>query len=102
MHFLEKTIKIPLLGINKVIADHFNGKAPNFLSIDAEGFDLKILRALDWSKYRPDLICAETLIFGTLDTEKEIYELLEGKGYIVRGCNFVNTIFVDKRLLGKG
>jgi hypothetical protein len=99
VHFIEKVIKIPLVHINDVMAKHFKGGAPDFLSIDCEGFDLRILRALDFDRYRPSIICAETLVFATHKVEKEIPTLLESKGYVVRGGTFVNTVFVDKRRL---
>ena len=43
---IERVIKMPLLDVNDVLAKHFAG-APTFLSIDAEGWHLAILKAID-------------------------------------------------------
>ena len=39
---------MPLLNINDVMAEHFQG-APTFLSVDTEGFDLAILKSIDYT-----------------------------------------------------
>src|SRR5205807_9499423 len=57
--FLEKVIKMPLLNINGVIWEYFR-KAPDFISVDTEGLDLKILKSLDFNRFRPPIVCAET------------------------------------------
>ncbi len=40
-----------------------NGVKPggvNFLNVDCEGFDLRVLQGLDWSRWKPQLIAIET------------------------------------------
>jgi FkbM family methyltransferase len=96
--FLEKVIKMPLLDINKVIADHFR-EVPDFLSVDTEGLDLDILRSLDFNRFRPPIVCAETGMVGRRGIETRIIELMLAKNYSVRGSTIQNAIFVDNRLL---
>jgi FkbM family methyltransferase len=96
---IQRVIKMPLLNINDVMADHFRG-APTFLSIDTEGLDLAILKSIDYGRFRPRIICAETLISSTWKTRPEIAEFMTTQGYVARGGSFVNTIFVDSKLLG--
>ena len=98
---IKKVIKMPLLDINDVMQEHF-GKAPTFLSIDAEGLHLAILKSIDYDKFRPPLICAETLISGTRETIPEIPQFMTSKGYVARGGSFVNTLFVDSRIVKAG
>jgi FkbM family methyltransferase len=93
---IERVLKIPLLGINELMRKHWNG-APNLLSIDTEGFDLPILRSLDFQRLRPDVVCAETLEIGGRRVLGEIMQFMAANGYEVRGGSFVNTIFVDRR-----
>ena len=95
---IKKVIKMPLLNINDVMQEHF-GKAPTFLSIDAEGLHLAILKSIDFDRFRPPLICIETLISGTRETIQEIPQFMMTKGYVARGGSFVNTLFVDSRIL---
>jgi FkbM family methyltransferase len=94
-----EVVKMPLVNINEVIEEHFDGGAPDFLSIDVEGLDLPILRTLDFVKHRPKVICVETLITCSTAENPEINQFLESKDYVMRGASFVNAIFVDKELL---
>ncbi|MCI0702746.1 MAG: FkbM family methyltransferase [Planctomycetia bacterium] len=97
---LLKVVKMPLLNINRVIAEHFGGSAPDFLSIDIEGMDFAVLRTLDYARFRPKVICAETLITATTRHNPETLALMAEKGYELRGMTLPNTLFVDKRALG--
>jgi hypothetical protein len=96
---VERVVKMPLLEINEVMAKHFGG-APTFLSIDAEGLHLAILKTMDFKKFRPAVICVETLIAGTKKYIPEIPAFMSTQNYVVRGSTFVNTIFVDGILIG--
>lgn len=97
---IKEVVKMPLVNVNDVLAQHFGGKTPDFFSIDVEGLDLAILKSLNWAKHRPKVICVETLSVGTTQDLPETGKFLTEKGYVVRGSTFVNTIFVDKNLLG--
>lgn len=92
---LLKTVKMPLVNVNRVLAEHLSGKAPDLLSVDTEGFDLPILRSFDFDKHRPAAICVEVLKSDTFEVRSEIQELLTSKRYVVRGMTFVNAVFVD-------
>lgn len=96
---IKEVRRMPLLDVNEVIAEHFHGKAPAFVSIDAEGWHFPILKSIDFSRFRPAVICIETKVSGAHRTIGEIPALMKAKGYIARGGSFVNTIFVDSRLL---
>lgn len=97
--FIEKQLKMPLLDINGVMAKHFNG-APTFVSIDAEGLHFDLVKAIDYTKFRPLVICVETLVSGTTETIPEIAQYMATQGYVERGGSFVNSIFVDSKVLG--
>lgn len=98
---IREVVKMPLLDINAVMAEHFDGKAPVYLSIDAEGIHFEILKSIDFAKFRPKVICIETLVSGTTRTIPEIAEFMKTKNYVPRGATFVNTVFVDNELLDK-
>ena len=93
---VEKVIKMPLLDINDVMAKHF-GKAPAYVSIDAEGLHLAILKSIDYGRFRPLAICVETLVSGSRAAIPEIPAYMASQGYVDRGGSFVNTIFVDRK-----
>ena len=88
------------MNINKVIADNFK-TAPNFISIDIEGLDLDVIKTLDFDKYRPAVICIETLLVNTRQLDPRIEEFMKSRNYSVRGATFVNTIFVANELVNK-
>jgi Methyltransferase FkbM domain len=95
---IERVTKMPLLDVNDVMAKHFTG-APTFVSIDAEGWHLAILKAIHYQRFRPKIICVETLVSGTRSATPEIPAFMASKGYVDRGGSLVNTIFVDGTLL---
>jgi hypothetical protein len=96
---IREVRKIPLLNVNDVMAEHFGGKAPSFVSIDAEGWHFAILKSIDFKRFRPAAVCVETLVSGEARTLPEIPAFMTRQGYVARGGSFVNTIFVDTRLL---
>jgi FkbM family methyltransferase len=96
---IEKVIKIPLVPINKIITKYLNNKAPNFVSLDTEGYDFKILKSLDFNNFRPEIFCVETITYTEDKTERkenEIIAFMKEKGYFVFADTYINTIFVDK------
>jgi len=98
---LQHVTKMPLVGINEVLGESFASAAPSLVSIDTEGLDLAILRTLDFARFRPAVICAETLEMGTNRVIGEIADFLRSKHYAQRGGTFVNTIFVAEERLTK-
>ena len=47
---IEKVVKMPLLDINAVMAEHFGGAAPDYLSVDVEGLELPIVKTIDFAR----------------------------------------------------
>jgi FkbM family methyltransferase len=95
---IERILNIPLKNINQILTDHFDDY-PNFVSLDIEGNDFEILKTLDFSKFRPEVFCIETITFTQNNTEEKvisIFDFMEKNGYMVYGDTYINTIFVDK------
>ena len=92
---------IPLKNINNIIEQHFNGGHPNFISLDVEGLDFEILKSLDFNKYKPEVICVETISFSTLNQEVKLQDTIDfmhTKGYFTYGDTHVNTLFCREDL----
>jgi len=85
---LERVMTMPLISINRLIAEKL-GAAPDLLSTDVEGLDFAILQTLDFQKYRPAVVIAETQPHGAIP------DLLASKGYEIRGATMYNVIFAD-------
>lgn len=95
---VKQVLKIPLRDINSIISEYFS-LAPNYISLDVEGGDMEILASLDFSKFRPEIICVETLEYSEENYEKKevsITAFMEGKDYMVYADTYINTIFVDR------
>ena len=91
----NQVLTVPMLNINEVIEKYFD-KWPNLISIDAEGLDLNILKTLDFSKYKPEVICVESITFSTTNQEKNIDEIepfMHSKGYFAYANSHINTIY---------
>gem|GEM_PF-792751 len=96
---VQKVIKIPSVTINDIISQNFS-VPPNFLSIDVEGLDLDILKSMDFNKYRPDVICVETITYDEGRGAKKIKNIVDfvcSQGYIVYADTHINTIFAAEK-----
>ena len=94
---IERVVKMPLVNINRVIETRLGGRAPDLLSTDVEGLDYAIIRSLDLSRFRPGVICAETVPVYKRGIVSDITMYLRRRDYIPRGGSMFNTIFVDAR-----
>ncbi|RTL60618.1 MAG: FkbM family methyltransferase [Sphingobacteriales bacterium] len=78
------------------IADKYNFRKVNFISLDVEGVDLAILKSVDFKKLRPELICVETIEFSlnnTMNKDQEIISYMLTQGYRVYADTNLNTLF---------
>jgi FkbM family methyltransferase len=96
-------VTVPLKTINDIIEKYFN-PCPNFISIDVEGIDLEILKSLNFNRFKPEVICVETITFSITNTEEKlqgIIDFMHAQGYITYGDTHINTIFCRKELFKK-
>ena len=96
---IAEVVELPLLPINTILTDYFDA-CPNLVSLDIEGYDLEILGTFDFSIFRPEVFCLETLTY-TEDNSAEkimpIIELMTANGYFTYADTYINTIFIDER-----
>lgn len=91
--------KINVQILSNILNEFSNGIFPQYLSIDAEGVDEKIVREIDFDKNFPIVICIETISFSTSGNGIKNIELIDyivDKGYMVYADTNINTIFVKK------
>jgi len=84
--------QIQIVTLADVWQKHLGAKPIDLLSIDTEGFEMAVLRGLDWSKIKPRLIICETARPGEESRGNEVAEFLKGQGYQrikTLGCNDV-------------
>ena len=66
----------------------------DFLDIDVEGADLKVLEGLSFEKFKPELICVE--IHAMKIDESEIYKFLVDKKYKLIWSGVFSHMFISK------
>lgn len=99
-----KKIKVPMRSLRSIMINYVK-KAVDFMSIDTEGFDMEVLKSNDWKKYRPTLLCIETIDFidlltsGRKDSDRKsiIDRFLYQNGYVEYVSNGLNTIYRNIR-----
>jgi FkbM family methyltransferase len=96
---IERVVKMPLISINRIMSEYFPPGGPDFLSIDIESLDLAVLKTLDFTRFRPKVMCVETLVSTTSRMDPETTKFLASHGYEVRGMTIANTIYMDQTLI---
>jgi FkbM family methyltransferase len=94
---VKSTLKIELLDINTVIKNNFS-TYPEIISIDVEGYEMKILDTFDFKKYKPAIFCIETYSWRENRIVTEIINLMTNSGYKVYITLGANTIFLREDL----
>jgi FkbM family methyltransferase len=92
-------IEVKTITFNELMEKYCQKQEVDLLNTDAEDMDLEILKSIDWNKYTPLVICAETASYARDGTEvkySEIIHFLESKGYMIFADTRINTIFVKK------
>jgi FkbM family methyltransferase len=98
---VERILPVKVRPINEVLQEKLKGIPLDFLSIDVEGLDFTILSSLDFTRWRPKVICAETITYSEINQGKKIPEipgLLHDLGYQTYADTHINTIFVDSTI----
>ena len=81
--FLVGTKEIPTKTLSQVLDKYLGNDLIDFLSIDVEGWDLKVLKSNNWEKYSPKVIVIEFFVQSkNYITETEIGRYLIERGYI--------------------
>jgi FkbM family methyltransferase len=105
---IKEVIPIKTLTVREVLKKYCDGVFPDFLSLDAEGYDLIILKSIDWEKSGPKIICVENIpfcpslknYFASMQ-ENDLSKYLESKNYSIMAFTLVNTIFVHNGYIEK-
>lgn len=97
---VEKEEYIRCVNVNDILDEYFS-EGVDVISTDTEGFDLKIIKSINYKKHRPVVFCVETCGFnmGKDKDGLDIIKFLTGQGYIVYADTFLNTIFVDREAM---
>lgn len=98
-HKVTKVIRVKTVDINSIFKKYFPDGDIDLMNLDTEGFDLKILKTIDYKLYKPKIICVETVNYRPKREQRkqeDILKYLLTKGYKVYGETGINTIFLRK------
>ena len=84
----------PVMKLADILEANLEGTEIDFLSVDAEGYDLAVLKSNDWLRYQPSVIIVEINVGGN-----EIIEFLQKHDYTLIFDNGTNGIFVSRKFL---
>ena len=94
--------KIEVQHLHSIFKKYF---LPDFLSIDVEGLDIEIIKSIDFVKYRPKVICVETIQFSPKGNENiknyDIINYLKEMNYYLYADTNINSIFIDNNFFLK-
>jgi FkbM family methyltransferase len=102
---VKQIIRVNVEPINDILEKHLpKGKHIDFITIDVEGFETRILQSFDFKKYAPDFFLLEDLGFTGI-TRRDfieyqttpVYKLLRDKGYVVLAKSMRTVIWGKDR-----
>jgi FkbM family methyltransferase len=90
---IERVVSIKTKRLDAILDQYLTPRQSiDFLSIDVEGYDYKILLSNNWDKYRPQVVLLESdEVFENI-LNSEIYKFMHEKGYEIM-AKTVNTYF---------
>ena len=94
---LSEIKKLKLTTVSEILDTYSEGTFPEFLSIDVEGLDLKILQSIDFEKSFPKVICIEAAEYSPIGAgarRSELIDFLVSKGYYEYANTNLNAIMV--------
>jgi FkbM family methyltransferase len=82
---------VAAMPVSKILDTYLANRHIDFMSVDASGCDLAVLKSNDWDKYRPSLV----MVNSNIDSRK-IIVIMDSYNYLYIFSNHTNAIFVDK------
>jgi len=93
---IERVERIRVMSVDEILEKYFKSSKDYFISIDVEGLDYEILTAINFSKYRPAVVCIETN-----GDDQNTIAYMHQYNYLCHATNGTNCIFIDQTRLEK-
>lgn len=99
---LKEKMKIQTYRLEQIMQKYVKSDI-DFMTIDTEGLDMDVLESNNWKKYRPKVLCVETIDFidlltkdkGISERKENISKYLLSQGYREYSSNGLNTLYLD-------
>lgn len=99
-HKIIDTYEVQTSSLSEIVRIYCNDIFPDILSLDTEGYDMKILQTIDWNRSKPKIICVETAEYSTKyknTKNDELISWIKDKGYTIHADTHINTIFIQNQ-----
>ncbi len=96
---IVEQIKVDVDTVQSILGQYWQGNFPDFLTIDAEGIDEIVLKAIDFDNNFPLIICVETIGFsksGKGLKNHDLINFIQSHGYLLYADTYINSIFVRR------
>lgn len=96
-YFIKFTKEIETTTLEEILDKNLlKDQTIDFLSIDVEGFDLKVLKSNNFNKFKPKVVLIEMLVKSVKDIEDdEIARYLKGEKYLLLAKTIRTNIFIQ-------
>jgi FkbM family methyltransferase len=98
-YLIKDVIKVDVFPLHEVLDQYLpTGQSIDFMSVDVEGLDLRVLKSNDWNRYRPTFVLAEVLGSSLHEVDQsEIGRFMRDNGYVLY-AKCMNTVFFKESL----
>lgn len=87
-------LKVKIRRLDDILKDHPQFNKPDFFSLDVEGYELEALNGVDWSLFRPTVICIEAVEWNPFQRVHDKWEhILLNHGYKLICHNLQNRFY---------
>jgi hypothetical protein len=93
-----RQVEVPCLTFDELLAKH-SVKRIDFLNIDAEQSDFEILMMIDFTRWRPSILCMETSEFGDERKAHALQVLRDVEYEYLEPCDPFSDVFVQREHL---
>ncbi len=98
-YYIVAERSIPVRPLKDVLSEHLpKNQIIDFLNVDAEGFDLRVLKSNDWKRFRPNYISVEGEFDAEHLSESKEYTFLRERGYKLVGRTLITFMFQSEVL----
>ena len=88
---IKSVINLQVINVNEFLESNVRREI-DFLNLDVEGLDLQIIKAWNFERFSPKVICVESNTSIEECRSSEAIQILQNAGYSIQAANHVNVI----------
>jgi FkbM family methyltransferase len=94
--FVHQKVSVECMPLRRILEEHLNGRAIDFMTVDVEGAEAEVIRSIDFKTTRPTVLVVEAIAPLTREPSHEDWEpvLLEAD-YTFAAFDGINRFYVE-------